>query len=344
MRPRGLVIPLEDEMELGMARCCALLCAGWVLGLSLLMTAKPLPAVEPAWTIKPTELRYPSSADQSEQPAIFYGPRYDRPVPLVVALHSWSADYRQTGHRAIAQWCVENGWAYIHPNFRGPNQRPEATGSELVVADIVSAVEYAQAVANIDPEAVFLMGASGGGHASLLMAGRRPELWAGVSAWVPISDLTAWHAESLAAGRKYHKDIVASCGGLPGTSDEVDAEYQARSPLTHLAAAKGLELHIAAGIHDGHTGSVPVSHTLRAFNAVADEEDRLTVAEIEHFTHKAEVPPHLRREINDPAYGNKSPLFRRVSGNAQVTIFEGGHEMVPSAVIAWLEEKLRARQ
>ncbi|MEX0792733.1 MAG: prolyl oligopeptidase family serine peptidase [Pirellulaceae bacterium] len=326
-----------------MSRYCAWLWMGFVVGLSLLVAETPLPAAEPPWTVRPTEVRYQSSADQSEQPAIFFAPRSEQPVPLVVALHSWSADYRQTGHQAIADWCVENGWAYIHPNFRGPNKRPEATGSELVVADIVSAVEYAQAVAKIDSEAVYLMGASGGGHASLLMAGRRPDLWAGVSAWVPISDLTAWHAECLAAGRKYHRDIVASCGGLPGESDAVDAEYRARSPLTHLAAAKGLELHIAAGIHDGHTGSVPISHTLRAFNEVAQAEDRLTAAEIEHFTQQAEVPPHLQREIKDPSYGAKPPLFRRISGKAQVTIFEGGHEMVPSAVIAWLEEKQRIR-
>lgn len=343
MRPRGLVSTLVDEMELGMVRCFASVSLGGLLLFLLLVTDTPLPAAEPPWTMSPTEVRYPSAGDKTEQPAIFFAPRSAQPVPLVVALHSWSADYRQTGHKAIADWCVENGWAYIHPNFRGPNKRPEATGSELVVADIASAVEYAQGVANIDPEAVYLMGASGGGHASLLMAGRRPDLWAGVSAWVPISDLTAWHAECLAAGRKYHKDIAASCGGLPGASDAVDAQYRARSPLTHLDAAKGLELHIAAGIHDGHTGSVPVSHTLRAFNELAEEEDRLTDEEIEHFTQRAEVPPHLRREVNDPTYGNKPPLFRRVSGKAQVTIFEGGHEMVPSAVIAWLEEKQRLR-
>ena len=90
------------------------------------------------------EIRYQSSADQSEQPAMFYAPVSKDPVPLMVALHTWSGDYKQKYHKAIEQWCIKHGWAYIHPDFRGPNNRPEATGSKLVVADIVNAVEYAK--------------------------------------------------------------------------------------------------------------------------------------------------------------------------------------------------------
>jgi len=130
-----------------------------------------------------------SSADGLKQPAMFFAPETDEAVPLVVALHTWSGNYRQPYHKAIEQWCINKGWAYIHPNFRGANRRPEATGSELVVKDIVSAVEYAKKSARIDRSSIFLVGTSGGGHAALLMAGRHPEIWAGVSAWVPISGL-----------------------------------------------------------------------------------------------------------------------------------------------------------
>ena len=80
-----------------------------------------------------SEIRYPSTADQTEQPAMFYAPDSEEPVPLVVALHSWSSDYTQTLHADIEVWCLERGWAYIHPDFRGRNRTPEATGSELVV-------------------------------------------------------------------------------------------------------------------------------------------------------------------------------------------------------------------
>tara|TARA_R110002073_G_scaffold240952_1_gene402767 strand:- start:2833 stop:3798 length:966 start_codon:yes stop_codon:yes gene_type:complete len=284
-----------------------------------------------------TEIRYVSSADESQQPAMFYNPNTGDSVPLVVALHTWSGDYKQDSHKDIQQWCIQKGWAYIHPNFRGPNFRPEATGSELVVKDIVSAVDYAKQTANIDPTSIYLVGTSGGGYTSLVMAGHHPEIWAGVSAWVPISDLAAWYHQCKQANRNYYKNIVASCGGAPGSSDEVDEEYRKRSPLTYLANAKDVTLHLNAGIRDGHDGSVPISHSLLAFNEVAAAEDRLSADEIAYFDKEVKVPETLKQPISDPSYGSKQPLFRRSSGNATVTIFDGRHELVSEAAIAWIE-------
>ena len=82
---------------------------------------------------------------------------------------------------------------------------------------------------------------------------------------------------------------------------------------------------------------MPISHSLLAFNEVAEEKDRLPMEEVAYFTEKAKVPPPLLREIKDPSYGKKAPLFRRTSGSATVTIFQGGHELVASAALAWLE-------
>jgi dipeptidyl aminopeptidase/acylaminoacyl peptidase len=190
----------------------------------------------------------------------------DKAAPLLVALHTWSGSYNQKMSVPYAQWCIDRGWVFIHPDFRGPNKKPEATGSELVVKDIVSAVDYAKKSANVDPNRVYLVGASGGGYTALLMAGRAPDIWAGVSAWVPIADLRAWHFECKEAGRRYAGQIVKSCGGVPDANAGVDLEYKRRSPVTYLHNAVNLPLDINAGITDGHTGSVPVSHSLRAFN------------------------------------------------------------------------------
>ncbi len=290
------------------------------------------------------EIRYISAADHTEQPARFHAPTTREAVPLVVILHTWSGDYRQQAHEAIERWCVEQGWAYIHPDFRGPNNRPEATGSALVVGDILSAVAYAQRETVIDASAIFLIGTSGGGYTALVIAGKHPELWAGVSVWAPISDLRAWHRECKAADRRYYKDIEASCGGAPGDSPTVDREYRERSPLTYLANAKGLNLHINTGIHDGHTGSVPISHALYAFNEIAMDKDKITEKDILYMVEHAAAPEHLMEPIADPTFGDKRPLFRRVSGNAVVTLFDGGHELIPEAATAWFEtlyEKIR---
>jgi hypothetical protein len=284
------------------------------------------------------KIEYVSSADNSKQPAMFYFPDTKETVPFLVALHTWAGDYTQNYHAGCAQWCIENGWAYIHPHFRGPNRRPEAAGSEFVVKDIVSAVDYAKKTARIDASNIYLVGTSGGGYTALLMAGRHPEIWTGVSVWVPISDLKAWYFECRNAGRDYYKDIIKSCGGSPGDSTTIDEEYRKRSPLTYLGNAKGLSMHINAGITDGHNGSVPISHSLRAFNAVADVKDRLSEEDICFFSEKAVVPATLEKPLSDPSYGMKQPLFRRSSGNATVTIFRGGHELVHEAAMSWFKK------
>jgi len=85
---------------------------------------------------------------------------------------------------------------------------------------------------------------------------------------VPISDLAKWHEQGLARKHGYHASIERCCGGPPGMP-KTDAEYRARSPLFVLDQAKGLPIDINAGIHDGHKGSVPISHSLNAFNVLA---------------------------------------------------------------------------
>ncbi|MEJ2417506.1 MAG: prolyl oligopeptidase family serine peptidase [Exilibacterium sp.] len=248
------------------------------------------------------EIHYPSAADNTFQPAMFYAPATPGPKPLIMALHTWSGDYKQTYHNDIAEWAVKNNWAYMHPNFRGNNNRPEATGSDLVVADILSAVEYAKQNAQIS--SVYLVGTSGGGYTALIMAGRHPEVWDGVSVWVPIADLEAWYHYS----EEYRKDIVKSCGGAPGDSPAVDAEYRQRSPVTWLVNAREVPLHINAGIHDE---TVPPSHSIKAFNTLALPQDRLD----ENWLEPLQV----------------------ISGNDSLTLFDGGHDLIAESALEWFQ-------
>ena len=288
------------------------------------------------WPSAVERITYLSSADNTKQPAMFYATATPKPKPLLVALHTWSSDYTQETSLPYAKWCIEHDWVLIHPNFRGPNQRPEATGSELVVKDILSAVDYAKRRASVDDTRIYLVGASGGGYTSLLMAGRAPEVWAGVSAWVPITDLTAWYYESKQANRKFAQEIAASCGGVPEEGSAAKRECRKRSPITYIERASQIPLDINAGIHDGHTGSVSISHSLRAFNMVSAERDRVAETDIIYFVNEAKVPAHLQSGESYPAYGTKPILFRRQSGNARVTIFDGGHEIDTDAALNWL--------
>ncbi len=289
------------------------------------------------------EISFVSSGDQTSQPALFWKPEKSKSgkVPLLVGLHTWSGDYTQAGGEAVyARWCQQLGWAFIHPNFRGRNRSPESMGSDLGVADIASCVEWAKENAEIDETRIYAIGVSGGGHASMLVAAKLPEIWAGVSAWCGISDIAAWHRETSEAGRaNYAKDIESALGGKPGDSEKIDKSAWNRSPLSALANAKGVALDINHGVNDGREGSVPFTHSLHAWNAVVEKSERMKGGPIDAFYGTQRVPAELSAfEVEDPVplFGEKQPLFRKTSGNTRVTIFNGGHEIVHIAALNWL--------
>lgn len=297
-----------------------------------------------AWPPEVQTVGFTSPADGSEQKTLLFVPPGDEPVPLLVAFHTWSNDYRQD-ESAYARWCIARGWAFLHPDVRGPANRPEAAGSELAMADLRAALDLAGAARRIDHERVYAIGVSGGGMMTLLAAARMPEVWAGASAWVPVTDLAAWHAETRAAGRdKYARDVEQVCGGPPGASPAVDAAYAGRSVVARLGAVRpAVPLDINAGIHDGHTGSVPVSHGIRAFNAVAAAADRLPEPAVERMVETRSVPEDLRFRGIDPLYASRPVLLRRTSDGARLSVFDGGHEILIEAGLTWLEAQRRGR-
>jgi len=311
----------------------------------LLFMAMKAAAAE-GWPADLREVAIRSSADQTSQPSMWWTPPGSaQPRPLLVGLHTWSSDYRQTGSSfPYWQWCRAQGWHFIHPNFRGANRTPEALGSDLAVQDIVDAVAWAKANANVDARRIYLIGVSGGGHMALLAAGRHPEIWAGVSAWCGIVDIARWHAEHSRDGEpdRYAREIEAALGGPPDSAPR-QADARRRSPLAWLSAARGVPLDIAAGVHDGRTGSVPFKHSLDAFNAVVAPAARLAPAEVDSFYSTQALPAAWGSPVADPSFGKWRPLFRAVHGNTRVTIFEGGHEIVHQAALNWLRLQERGR-
>ncbi len=301
-------------------------------------------AVE-TWPPEVREVRIRSTTDASEQPALWWTAPADaaKPRPLLVGLHTWSGDFRQTGSSLpYWQWCRQEGWHFIHPDFRGANRTPQALGSDLAVQDIVDAVAWAKANAHVDPQRIYLIGVSGGGHMALLMAGRHPELWAGVSAWCGIVDIARWHAEHTRDGKpdRYATDIEKALGGAPDTPAR-QADARRRSPLTWLDSARVVPLDIAAGVEDGRAGSVPFRHSLEAYNAVVPGTARLPEATIAEFYATQRAPRHLPPAAADPLYGSRQPVFRIHEGNTRVTIFAGKHEIVHEAALNWLNLQRR---
>lgn len=300
--------------------------------------ADKLPKFDSAKTISPL--------DGEEQSLLYWAPdgASESATPLFVFLHSWSSDYLQDNTKWFVE-CERRKWIWVHPDFRGVNQSPKACGSEFARQDILDAIRFARDTWKVDDERIYLAGVSGGGHMSLLMAGHHPEQFSAVSSWVGPNDLADWHRFHVKDGKpqKYAQMIEASLGGPPGASQAIDDDYRDRSPVFQLSRVADLPVSIWAGVQDGHTGSVPISHSLRAFNTIASAHgtSQITQQEIEALSVRMRLPnPTESDSAEDLTLGRKIQL-RRTSGRSVVTIFEGGHESVPEAAFAWLEQQRR---
>lgn len=264
----------------------------------------------------------------------------DEPRPLLVVLHTWGGTFEQPLDNYIDQAFVHN-WHCIMPDFRGRNIQPDACGSPKARQDVLDAVDWAENNLDIDADRIYLVGGSGGGHMTMRMCGQSPKVFAAASAWCGITDLAAWYAEHVKDGVEggYAKNVVASIGGVPGSSPEVDKEIVDRSPLPHMHNASKMHLDIAHGIHDGKKGSVPFWHSIWAYNRIAAKlgEPEVTQSEIEQLWNQGRLDhPQLGETDPDPTYSGRQIYLRRRAGNCRLTIFDGAHEVLPSAACDWL--------
>jgi predicted esterase len=284
------------------------------------------------------DVRITSTADDHEQPALWL-PAPESGAPLLLVLHTWSTEYLQHIDIPLGQWAEQMGWAMIHPNFRGANDNPDATGSELAVQDVLDSVDFAAEEGAIDTDQVYVIGFSGGGYKALLMAGRHPDRFAAAVAWVPIHDLNEWYAHHVATDPEAHyiDHISSSCEGSPATDPAARESCAQRSPVTHLDGAReaGVPVYIGHGLSDP---IVPPSHAALAFNQLADEADRLSDEEVEAIGNN-ELPGHLDGSIDTETYfGDDDPeaLFARRSAAATFVLFEGEHDMVYHPGLEWI--------
>ncbi len=243
------------------------------VGAAVLLAAAALAAADDALPeiegITLQEATVTSSLDGTEQPVIIGVPAgYDAatPTPLLVGLHTWSADYRQ---RALpyGKQAAMRGWLLVLPNFRGPNKASnpngrQAGGSLFAQHDIVDARAYMIERYNVDRQRVYLTGDSGGGHMTMLMAGKWPDLWAAAAAWVPVTSCRDWWERQTG----YSKDVEAITGGRPGDSPEVDFEYVRRSPRTFMTNMAHVPVLLGHGDRDP---TIPVEQSWRTFRALA---------------------------------------------------------------------------
>ncbi|WP_339717524.1 GDSL-type esterase/lipase family protein [Cyclobacterium amurskyense] len=291
------------------------------------------------WPEECTRIMIPSTLDGENQAAIFYAAK-QKNRPLIVSLHTWSANYEQED--VLVNESIIKDYNYIHPDFRGPNKNFKACGSEYVIQDIEDAIAYAIENGNADPNNIHVIGTSGGGYATLLTYMNTNYPVKTFSAWVPLSDLKKWFYESEGRGNKYSIDIAASTVKEEDFDRENyylgEEEAEKRSPIymkTPIEKRKNSKLYIYAGIHDGYTGSVPITQSLNFYNKV--------VADYDALEKKAIIPQEDIIEMlasrNFVAADKDSIADRLIHYQKsykdliKLTIFEGTHECLTSVAL-----------
>jgi len=280
------------------------------------------------WDTSFKDVLIKSSIDSSTQKAYFFPTTATYPQPLIVSLHSWSGNYTQFDTISILS--KNKNWNYIHPDFRGNNVRKEACCSDFVSSDIDDAITYAIRNSNVDTNRIYVMGYSGGGMATLFTFMKSKHKIRKFSAWVPVTDLTAFYHQGLIRHNKYPAEAISCAGSENNSINYIEAEK--RSPLylkTPIEKLNYSKLDIYTGIYDGIQGSVPISHAVDFYNKIIKDlkvtDQQFYVSDYE----KSMLYNQLKPGNDKGLIGNRLIFLKKKYKNVQLVIFEGNHEMLP---------------
>lgn len=296
------------------------------------------------WPVECQEIEIKSSKDGKLQKAYFYSTKGTKPRPLVVSLHTWSSNYQQED--ALSYKCVNKNYNYIHPDFRGPNFTFESCGSPLVISDIDDAIDYSIKNGNVDLNSIHVIGVSGGGYATLLTYMNSKHNIKTFSAWSPISNLVDWYYESEGRNAKYAKHIAMVTNGCSFENKPYYLnleEAKKRSPIYMHTPVKKREhsnLFIYHGIHDGYTGSVPITHSIRMYNKIIQDFNPKLEADLIPSCDIIKLLTYRRNtEEKGSLIGRRIHYDKKHNNSVRVVIFEGTHEMLIKIALKKVNKK-----
>lgn len=281
------------------------------------------------------EVSIASSVDSSMQKAMLYRST-KKSSPLVISLHTWGGDWATPD--PLAPFVQKADWNYIHPDFRGRNDRPEACLGPAVVSDIDDAIRYGLNELEADERSIVVVGMSGGGHAALghLLKSSGPSVRI-YSVWCPVTDVKAWFYELQSRG--INTDRIQSCCCDESSLFDPDRAIE-RSPLHMDFGSTQLgepSILLRAGVLDGTIGTVPFSHSVYFFNqfceAMGLDSSRVNDSELVSI-YEARNRKHERHET----------VFSKKAANMDLSLFFGHHEMLSERAMAEIRNVLACNQ
>lgn len=289
-----------------------------------------------SWKEPFKKVEIPSNMDGTNQKAYYYKSPYEKKVPLIVSLHSWAGDYAQLDNE-LSKFAVESEFNYIHPDFRGINNTQQACGSELSMSDINDSIQYAIDHGNVDLENIFVVGGSGGAYSALCFYSATQYPINSYIVWSPITDLISWHDQSIIRKSRYWKDILNGTNSKESLDIE---EARKRSPLYRYMPESDSKLFIFSGYHDGYNDApVPVTHSLNFYNKYVD---RFNGNESDYISERDIILLTAREmQETDETIERKKVFYSRKFQNAQITIFDGGHDHLYNHSIKLINENIK---
>lgn len=267
-----------------------------------------------------------SSIDSNVQKIYFYKSKSNTQKPLIVSLHTWDGSYSQKDD--IARICEKKNLNYIHPDFRGANRTINACCSQLALADIDDAITYAIVNFNVDTSKIYVIGASGGGYATLSTFMKSKHHIKKFSAWSSITDLNAWYNECKIRNSPFSQDIL----NCTNSTNQLNIENaKQKSPIywdTPKEKLKESKVSIYTGVFDGIQGSVPITHSINFYNKILTD---LSVSDSSKYISTSEKSKILefRKPLANYGYiGGRKVYLRKKFKNLSLVIFEGNHEIL----------------
>lgn len=279
----------------------------------------------------------PSSADRTDQLALYYDSGSDRPKPLLVVLHSWSHKYDQKVNLPYAVWARNNDWVFIAPNYRGRFDNPLAL-SGYARQDILDAVKFARTHAQVDSGRIYIVGYSGGATMALLMAARYRNKFAAVVAWSPVFDLNLWYDDIQNTRGRYPENVRSICGGVPLRDNDAFEECRNRSPSSYLSKRSVGRTHvfIGTGIDDDLVDPI---HSLAAYNKIVPNDEQVHPGVLYNRVLAPDLQLEDRTEAEYFFKAGRPLILARESGRVSLRLYSGRHDVIYDAGLAWLSDR-----
>jgi hypothetical protein len=100
-------------------------------------------------------------------------------------------------------------------------------------------------------------------------------------------------------------------------------------------------LKIYAGIHDGYTGSVPITQSLKFYNKVLRDlgvDDQDAFVPVDDMLYMLETRLSPNPETDWGVLQDRKILYKKRYGNLQLVIFEGSHEPLRKALLLEIQD------